>query len=129
MDVLDRARAAIAGSEFAWLLVDANGAVARCETAGFGEVPDALLAHGAKPLPVVLPEAAEGLYVYAWQPWAGPYQRMVVPQRPIHVRALAAVLREHAWLPSVALDFAHTEAFQLRDLLACRGPRTCPRPG
>mgnify|MGYP001240079952 CR=1 FL=1 len=46
MDPLDTIRAALAGLEFDWLLADDEGRLALCETAGYGEVPDAVLALG-----------------------------------------------------------------------------------
>ena len=50
MDVLDQTRSDLEGTEFDWLLVDADGCLALCETAGFGEIPDGLLSRGTTAL-------------------------------------------------------------------------------
>ena len=122
MTNLDQARAALEGGEFDWLLVDAVGAIAVCEAARFGEVPDVVLALGANRLdaysdavPAVLSSVPEngacseengdvghdtetlgygrrGLYVYDWEHWSGPYRRIVVPEHPIDVKALGPAL-------------------------------------
>lgn len=122
MDAIERTREALTGCEFDWLLRDATGHLALCETAGCGDVPDALLALGverlrrdeetiAAILSADLPEATcreewrgvgidretlgygrRGLYVFDWKPWSGPYRRIVVPDRPVHADAFAPLL-------------------------------------
>lgn len=110
---LDGALSALSGFEFDWLMVDSGGALAVCQTAGFGEVPDALLALGVERveryrdeldgLLDALPEIGgareeaggvgrdegsrgygrRGLTVYSWEHWRGPYRRLVVPERTL----------------------------------------------
>lgn len=122
MDVIEEARAGLEGFEFDWLLRDADGFVALCETAGFGEVPDVLLRHGTEQLDAyseaiasilrAVPEngtcrqkgkgvgtdletlgyGRRGLYVFDWRHWSGPYRRIVVPENPIRSDALEPVL-------------------------------------
>ena len=50
MVTLDETRRALTGRELDWLLFDDRGCVALCETAGFGEIPDAALRHGEEKL-------------------------------------------------------------------------------
>lgn len=148
---IDQARSELTGFEFDWLLRDEAGFLAVCETAGFGEVPDALLAHGAERLKedeeaiggilqADLTEAGcreqgsgvgddhaslgygrRGLYVFDWKHWAGPYRRIVVPERPqpasTFERLLGDALRR---APVVRVRFAHCRSFQLPDHLPCR---------
>ena len=153
---LDEALSAAAGYEFDWLLVDSEGAVALCLNAGFGEIPDAVLALGAErideyaaavgEIPKALPEnggyredgdpiddsrpfAACGLYVYDWQHWSGPYKRIFVPGSPRHRDAVAPAMEGFLeYMPSVPIVFARTRSFYLPDLLDCRACGAAEKP-
>ncbi|MDF1800938.1 MAG: hypothetical protein P1V81_17345, partial [Planctomycetota bacterium] len=122
MDIIEEARAGLEGVEFDWLLRDVEGQVALCETAGFGEVPDALLRYGKDRLDAysdaiasileAIPEGGpcqqegrgvgtdletlgygrRGLYVFDWSHWSGPYRRIVVPGRPMPSHMLEELL-------------------------------------
>ena len=128
MEAIERTRQELVGSEFDWLVADANGCLALCLTAGCGEVPDSLLRHGGPQLERYsaavasildrVPEngscrqegrgvgadleslgyATRGLYLFDWKHWSGPYQRIVVPELPVQGATLADVLGDFAAL-------------------------------
>ena len=109
----------LCGLEFDWFAVDRDDHIGVFSTAGYGEIPVAVLdGHIApqdvncetnlvKTMPVAggwSPEgrgpgrcqewkdlAARGVYVFDWRHWAGPYERIILPGTPVR---LAAVPRE-----------------------------------
>jgi hypothetical protein len=135
------ARRDIYGLEFDWLAIDATGAIALCASAGYGEIPLAILRHSTSvesgadvdrrliaALPVIGGHRVEGhgpgwceewrllgargLYVYDWRHWSGPYVRVIVPSAPLHPTRTTPDLL--TLLPSIVLpelDFADSLSF------------------
>jgi hypothetical protein len=104
----------VAGLEFDWFALDRDGHIAIFSTAGWGEIPTAVLEASAADgddsdaeaaLIERMPRIGEwrsegkgpggcrewtdlgmrGLYVFDWRHWSGPYERIVVPATPAHL--------------------------------------------
>ena len=125
---------AFVGLEFDWFAIDGAGQLAICASAGWGEIPAAILASaGAGNTPDAyigaliqsLPETggyrceaqgpgtcqdwrllgSRGLYAYDWVHWAGPYTRIVAPEVPTRVKEVDAGLL--ASLRAIAVPHLH----------------------
>lgn len=109
-------RSALTGVEFDWFAIDSSGFLALCSSAGFGPIPDSVLAvatpttrpdDATDDLLNVLPErgqavpegrgpgtceewralARRGFFVYDWRHRQGPYERVIHPSAPLRVSA------------------------------------------
>jgi hypothetical protein len=125
------------GFEFDWLAVDRRGHLALMISEGYGPVPLAVLDHpdevdaavdalaGALPVlrdaspPANAPwmaascEAqARGLYVYEWDLYDGPYERLLVPGVAVTVDALPPLIGAVARFGPLDLEFTHAGAIR-----------------
>lgn len=81
------------GIEFDWFAVDAAGAIGLFSTGGWGEIPVGVARHAQYHqqlvAQLVVPDwgameiwndlARNGLYVFDWQPYEGPYLQLAQP--------------------------------------------------
>lgn len=123
MDVIEHCLQNFGGIEFDWLMIDQLGHVALCTNAGFGDIPDQVLAGGyhrcaemqdvlgqipnllplrgsrskcwrLRPLPDELIDLGQrGLYFYDWRHWSGPYKRIIRPKVPLAAAELIPQLQ------------------------------------
>jgi hypothetical protein len=114
-------RDSLYGLEFDWLAFDADGHLALCSSAGYGEIPAVVLENTSEDdawnaaesllltLPVIGEATAEGrgpgscaewpalasrgVFIFDWNHWRGPYERIVVPSVAVPRPQLARDLR------------------------------------
>lgn len=134
------------GYEFDWFAIDRAGCLALCSSAGYGEIPAIVIERSATASPPIehinaliaaLTErgrhrcegrgpgscsewrllGSRGLYVYDWDFWSGPYQRIIAPEVAIQASDLDPNLLD-ALAPVVlpGLHFAQHKSFHGSDV-------------
>ena len=120
------------GLEFDWFALDSHGLIAICSSAGWGEIPSAVLQtstpddtpdHYVEQLVTELPAIGgyrtegrgpgscnewkllgqRGLFVYDWRHWQGPYDRIIVPEVTVTALTIPTELLDR--LRIVTLDW------------------------
>lgn len=125
------------GINFEWLAVDPTGCVALFDSAGYGAVPPIVFQHVEhvddavdmvdglpmlnKAIKKVRSEGGDhtywsniiirGLYVYDWELWHGPYQRLTSPVKLVSVDDLPPSIRSAAQLVKVSVPFSSVRSF------------------
>lgn len=134
------------GTEFDWFLIDRFGALGACSTAGYGEIPAAVLRdlpEGREPIEFIdsiistLPQSGShsvqgegpgacsewrqlgnrGLFVFDWQSWSRSYVCVIRPVTPFKAGQLPSDLYGHL-RPVIAsgVDFDSLSEFRVSDL-------------
>lgn len=105
------------GGEFDWYACDASGNVALFSAAGYGEIPEVVFSASYEyamadayfsldqsslritPSAWGTPEAfrkysANGLFVYDWQPWSGPFKCREKPSSPLNIESIEKCVQQ-----------------------------------
>ena len=135
-------REQLRGREFDWFAVDRRGFIGHFSTAGYGKIPEAILAaydlvsdlserilllstiasaegHLAGKIDDWLEMARRGLFSYDWKHWKGPYRRAATPSAPIVLKDLPVELAIVQTIRFDSVCFDETSELNPETLCAC----------